>query len=203
MSDIPRERDIIIEDPTLAVGFTVIPNPLLRRQGISPGAKLTYLMLLSYAWQDDACFPGQETLAHDLCAGVRSVRRYLQELEDAGLVTIKQRGLGLTNLYILHRLSPANLADPAGASPSSPANLADQDRPQASDQDRPDLPTTNTQTDNHTRTMDDVQTTTARDDEGNAGITQLDHFRAMTPEERLAHFEATHTRLSRMRGLAR
>lgn len=200
MPEIPSDRDIIIEDPTLAAGFTVIPNPLLRRQGISPGAKLTYLMLLSYAWQDAACFPGQETLARDLCAGVRSVRRYIQELEDAGLVTIKQRGLGLTNLYILHRLSPANMADPTGGTQSRAANLAAQDRPQAHDQDRPDLPTTKTQTNNHQKTMISDPGETVTDDV--AEITQLDQFRAMTPEERLAHFEATQSRMTRMRGLS-
>ena len=34
-------------------------------------------------------------------SGERSVRRYLDELEKAGLLEIEQRGLGKTNLYRL------------------------------------------------------------------------------------------------------
>ena len=59
-------------------------------------------MLLKYAWANEACFPGQITLAHDMGAAERSVRTYLKELETAELLEIKQRGLGKTNLYRLH-----------------------------------------------------------------------------------------------------
>jgi len=59
-------------------------------------------MLLKYAWNNNACFPGQLTLAEDMGAAERSVRTYLKELETAGLLEIKQRGLGKTNLYRLH-----------------------------------------------------------------------------------------------------
>ncbi len=38
-------------------------------------------MLLKYAWANDACFPGQITLAQDMGAAERSVRTYLKELE--------------------------------------------------------------------------------------------------------------------------
>jgi len=47
-------------------GFTQVPNYMLKSPRISPGAKLTYAMLLSYAWGNDYCFPGQETLAKDM-----------------------------------------------------------------------------------------------------------------------------------------
>ena len=59
-------------------------------------------MLLKYAWDDDACFPGQQKLAEDMGSGERSVRTYLKELEDAGFLEVTQRGLGKTNLYRLH-----------------------------------------------------------------------------------------------------
>jgi DNA-binding FadR family transcriptional regulator len=58
-------------------------------------------MLLKYAWDNGACFPGQVKLAEDMGAGERSVRTYLKELEGAGLLEITQRGLGKTNLYRL------------------------------------------------------------------------------------------------------
>ena len=50
----------------------------------------------------DECFPGQERLAKDMGNGVRSVVRYLAELEEVGLITIKRRGQGRPNLYTIH-----------------------------------------------------------------------------------------------------
>lgn len=75
---------------------------MLRSERISPGAKLAYAMLLSYAWQNDFCFPGQERLAKDMGVGARSVVRYIQELEKEQFVTIKKRGQSRPNLYELN-----------------------------------------------------------------------------------------------------
>ena len=99
-----KERNIEIVGADLATrhGFTQVPNFILTNKGLSVGAKLAYAMLLKYAWQDDACFPGQVKLAEDMGATDRSVRTYLKELETAELLEIKQRGLGKTNLYRLH-----------------------------------------------------------------------------------------------------
>src|SRR6185437_13121508 len=99
-----RERNIEIVGADLATrhGFTQVPNFILTNAHISVGAKLAYAMLLKYAWQDEACFPGQVKLAEDMGAIDRSVRTYLKELEAAELLEIKQRGLGKTNLYRLH-----------------------------------------------------------------------------------------------------
>jgi hypothetical protein len=99
-----RERNIEIIGADLATrhGFTQVPNFILTNPNISVGAKLAYAMLLKYAWQDDACFPGQVKLAEDMGATDCSVRTYLKELEAAELLEIKQRGLGKTNLYRLH-----------------------------------------------------------------------------------------------------
>lgn len=99
-----KERNIEIIGADLATrhGFTQVPNFILTNEQISVGAKLAYAMLLKYAWQDDACFPGQIKLAQDMGATDRSVRTYLKELESVYLLEIKQRGLGKTNLYRLH-----------------------------------------------------------------------------------------------------
>jgi len=67
-------------------------------------------MLLSYAWQNDFCFPGQERLAKDMGVTDRSVRTYLQELEKKGFLTIKRQGLGKPNLYELDVSKNATLA---------------------------------------------------------------------------------------------
>jgi hypothetical protein len=128
-------RHVIVEDEALAAGFTQIPNLVLRRSDLQPGAKLTYMVLLSYAWQQDHAYPGQDRLAVDMGVSERSVRTYLKELQDSGLVTIRRRGLGLTNVYVLHRLS-------------RPENIAVQDRKQISAPDVQDLPPKNTQTNN-------------------------------------------------------
>lgn len=104
IGDVLKERNIEIigADPVTRHGFTQVPNFILTKKEISVGAKLAYAMLLKYAWQDDACFPGQVKLADDMGATDRSVRTYLKELESAELLEITQRGLGKTNLYRLH-----------------------------------------------------------------------------------------------------
>jgi len=103
--DPPTQQDdlgvIIIEEASLRESFTQIPNTILKRKDLSPGAKLTYVSLLSYAWQQGSCYPGQATLADDIGVGQRSVVRYMKELQDSGLLEVKRRGLGRTNLYTL------------------------------------------------------------------------------------------------------
>jgi len=104
IGDILKERNIEIvgADPVTRHGFTQVPNFILTKKDLSVGGKLAYAMLLKYAWNNDACFPGQVTLAEDMGAGERSVRTYLKELKTAGLLEITQRGLGKTNLYRLY-----------------------------------------------------------------------------------------------------
>jgi Mn-dependent DtxR family transcriptional regulator len=74
----------------------------LESDQISVGAKLTYAMLLKYAREMENCFPGQDRLAKDMGNGVRSVVRYIAELEKTGLVTVQRRGQGRPNLYTIH-----------------------------------------------------------------------------------------------------
>ena len=102
LNEIARNIELIGADPATRHGFTMVPNFILTNADLSVGAKLAYAMLLKYAWADNAVYPGQETLAVDMGAGERSVRRYLDELEDAKLLEVVQRGLGKTNLYRLH-----------------------------------------------------------------------------------------------------
>lgn len=116
---------ILVEDETLRHGFTQIPNAILRRPDIAPGAKLTYMVLLSYAWQKGHCFPGQETMACDLGVSKRSVVTYLAQLAELGLLRVKRRGLGKTNLYILPKVTTApKVAPPTkAATPKATARL--------------------------------------------------------------------------------
>ena len=96
-----RNIEIVGADPVTRHGFTQVPNFILTEPNLTVGAKLTYAMLLSYAWHNDACFPGQQKLATDMGSGERSIRNYLNELETAGYLEVTQRGLGKTNLYRL------------------------------------------------------------------------------------------------------
>lgn len=104
MGELLRERNIVLKGVGVlsAQGFTQVPNHVLKSSKLSPGAKLAYAMLLSYAWQNDYCFPGQERLAKDMGAGLRSVVRFIQELEKEEFVVIKRRGQGKPNLYELN-----------------------------------------------------------------------------------------------------
>jgi hypothetical protein len=136
--DSDREKDtIVIEDEVLRAGFTQIPNALLRRQDITPGAKLSYMMLLSYAWQEDSCFPGHDRLALDMGVSRRSVGvvSYLQQLQEAGLIVVNRRGSGQTNVYWLPRLKP----------PPRSAEFAHQEVQNASHPEVQNLQTKNTQ----------------------------------------------------------
>ena len=90
------ERNIQVNstDPIALHGFTQLPNFILRNPELSAGAKTTYALFLSYAWHNDYCFPGQETLANALGMSVGSVNAYIKELESNGLIEITRRGQG-------------------------------------------------------------------------------------------------------------
>lgn len=104
IGDILKERNIILKgaDAATAQGFTQVPNFLLKSTKLSSGDKMAFAMLLSYAWQNDYCFPGQERLAKDLGLSDRSVRTHLKSLELHGLLAIQRRGQGKTNIYELN-----------------------------------------------------------------------------------------------------
>ena len=105
-----EKNTIIIENKALRDGFTQIPNYVLRDRSLSLGARLTYTMLLSYAWQESRCFPGQARLAADLGVDERSVRRYLVELRESGYVDWRQLGFGKPNLYYILDIERENKA---------------------------------------------------------------------------------------------
>ena len=98
-----REQNIIIDskDPIVQGGFTQIPNFILRDRRLSHTAKLAYTMFLSYAWNNEFCFPGQERLAEDIGITEKTLRKYILELKATGLLTVKKRGQGKTDLYVI------------------------------------------------------------------------------------------------------
>jgi biotin operon repressor len=99
-----KDRNLQLKGADIATqrGWTGVPNFILESKEISIGAKLTYAMLLKYARELDNCFPGQDRLAKDMGNGMRSVVRYIAELEEVGLVTVQRRGQGRPSLYTIH-----------------------------------------------------------------------------------------------------
>jgi len=83
-------------------GFTQVPNSILVSKKVSVGAKLTYALLLKYAWQNDFCFPGQKRLADDIGVTKRSFFSFVKELEKAGFIKIQRRGQDKVNQNILN-----------------------------------------------------------------------------------------------------
>ncbi|MDR3572034.1 MAG: helix-turn-helix domain-containing protein [Candidatus Pacebacteria bacterium] len=102
MQRIERNMKLNTIDPVTLHGFTQIPNFILRDPGVSIGAKTVYALLLSYAWHNDLCFPGQERLAKDVGMGIASVNRFIKELEECSLIEIMRRGQGKTNFYTVN-----------------------------------------------------------------------------------------------------
>jgi hypothetical protein len=99
---IERNMKINSADPVALHGFTQIPNFILRDPKLSIGAKTIYSLLLSYAWHNDLCFPGQDRLAKDVGMGLASVNRFVKELEALSLIEITRRGQGKTNFYTIN-----------------------------------------------------------------------------------------------------
>src|SRR5919206_2232740 len=98
-----ERQNIVLQnfDPVSAYGFTQVPNFLLKDPKISANAKVVYSMLLSYAWNNDRVFPGQERMAKDIGTSQPTIARAVKELEDNGWLEIQRRGQGKTNVYIL------------------------------------------------------------------------------------------------------
>jgi len=96
---VDRNIKLIGADALSIRGFTQVPNAVLKHKKISAGAKLTYTMLLSYAWHNDYCFPGQERLASDMGVGRTTANAYIKELSTKGFINVKRRGQGATNIY--------------------------------------------------------------------------------------------------------
>lgn len=94
-----RNIKLIGADSLSERGFVQVPIAILRHPDISMGAKMAYTSLLSYAWHNDYCFPGQDRMAEEIGAGRTKVNEWIKELERKGFIKIARRGQGKTNLY--------------------------------------------------------------------------------------------------------
>ena len=103
----PEQDGFYFRDPAEAKGYTAAPNWLWRFRGPSIQARFLFALLLSYAWQEGHCWPGQRRLAEDLEVSERTIRTWLKELVDARLISIERRGLNRTNVYWIEPLHQA------------------------------------------------------------------------------------------------
>jgi hypothetical protein len=104
-----NKKTVVLQDEGLRKlkGFVQIPRFILLHHNLSLGAKVTYGILLGYAWQDDFCFPAQHAIAGELQCSVRQAQRFLEELRDMKLIAWKQRGLNQPNIYYILSLPPS------------------------------------------------------------------------------------------------
>src|SRR3990170_1255111 len=96
-----RFEQIIIENEMLRAGFAALPYLVLKDTRLSIGARLSYAVLLMYAWQEGATFAGQVKMAKDVGVSERQLRDYLCELQQHGYIRIKRQGLNKPNLYYI------------------------------------------------------------------------------------------------------
>src|SRR5437868_5740867 len=82
LEKIEQNMKLNTADPISRYGFTQLPNFILRNPELSANAKTAYSLLLSYAWHNNLCFPGQERLAEHMGSHVSTVSRAITELEE-------------------------------------------------------------------------------------------------------------------------
>jgi len=84
--------------PAPRAGWTQIPRPFLDAAPLD-NDRLAHVLLISYAWDDDACHPYQADLAAELGCSTRTVKRRTADLRQAALITVKRGGRGHANIY--------------------------------------------------------------------------------------------------------
>ena len=79
--------------------FTPIYNEIFEESQLSVPAKYLYCVLLKHCGQKDWCYPSQKTLGKCLGKSEKPIRRYLKELESAGIIFKKRIGFNRPNTY--------------------------------------------------------------------------------------------------------
>lgn len=69
-----------------------LPRWLEERPELTPGAKLVYARLASYAGKRGVAYPRQDIFARSIGVSAETLRRKLRELREVGLIEVRQRG---------------------------------------------------------------------------------------------------------------
>lgn len=121
MTEAP-DQNVFIEDDILREGFTIMPNIVLHMKGLSLQAKAIYGIIYQFSHNKDHCFPGMKTLSEITDLSEKMLKHYIDELKQIGLIEVKQRGLGKTNLYVFKKL--VKCADPKQVSDQDPKQVS-------------------------------------------------------------------------------
>ncbi len=100
LEKIEQNMKLNTADPIARYGFTQLPNFILRNPDLSANAKTVYSLLLSYAWHNDLCFPGQERLAEHM--GMHSLNRQPRHHRARGLLPHRNRAPRTGQDQLLH-----------------------------------------------------------------------------------------------------
>jgi len=106
-ADITSRKTLVFDDKGLQHGFAQVPNAVLRDSRLSGNEKTLYALLLSYAWQNDECFPGQDLLSENMALSRVSISHLLASLKKHKLISWKRQGLGKVNIYHIRKLTDA------------------------------------------------------------------------------------------------
>ncbi len=102
----PSDEPTFLFDEELGAGYYIrVPSAFIRlpKERYSADAKVAYCVLLSYAAEKASAWPGLERLCEEVGCSHNPLRAALKELNDGGLITVRRRGQGLTNVYTLHK----------------------------------------------------------------------------------------------------
>jgi hypothetical protein len=83
-----------------------VPNWLMRRKDVPPGAKLCYGRLAQFAGKRGYCWPKIKTLAKELGISERMTARYLKILKDKELIVSNHSDPRLRSNHYYFRLHP-------------------------------------------------------------------------------------------------
>lgn len=97
--EIPDDQSFTFDDDLVHGYWVQIASDFLRCPKFSPLAKALYGLLLTYAQEKATAFPGQDRLCEELGVTDKPLRGAACELIDAGMLRVKRRGQGKTNLY--------------------------------------------------------------------------------------------------------
>lgn len=114
-----------------------VPNWLLEREEVSPGAKLLYGRLCQFAGRDGHCYPRQEVISESLGINPRQVRNLISELKENRLIETEQPGLRRPLAYYFLRHEWMTAPGPDGPPPDSgAADSSVQERQEIATQER-------------------------------------------------------------------
>lgn len=82
---LPRDPESVTHE----VGFSAIPNWLLRDPAVDTTAKLVYLLLSGRVGKDYVCWPSQARLASEAGVSVPTVKRALTRLRRLGVIQVR------------------------------------------------------------------------------------------------------------------